>query len=504
MVIADGPGTCRRRRRLCAARAAAARPRARLHRRRPVHPDGDAARVLAAPYHRNVKGNARHARRLPQAAGRGRARGSPRSASTTSPSARARPSATITPRPRPEGLAAALGAGRGARRSRAHSARRDRSRGLPAQALIIRATMGRRGVQLPRGGGLCASRMPHDDTKATAASLSTWRVILPGVALAAIATRRRDPRRTRARVNPKPLPPLANPDDPKTPAKELFGRRPTAGAARGARRSASTPKAASPARVALPINGQTWQVMRLSRNRNWGHPTLVEFLEQLGREGHQGRLARAAGRRHVAAARRPDADRPCQPSGRPRRRHLADADARPRADAARARGNVGHHGGRPRTARTSIRRSGRRRMPRSSRRRPRTRRSSASSSMRRSRRRSAARPAPIAPGCARCGRYWGHDYHFHIRMRCPADSPDCKPQEPVPAGDGCGKELDWWFTDAVLHPKPPPPPKRRRRRGRRSRWPICRPPAGRCCWRPDPELGSSTIDGCIEFPSGTP
>src|SRR5438105_12886817 len=28
-------------------------------------------------------------------------------------------------------------------------------------------------------------------------------------------------------LNPKPLPPLANPDDPKTPAKELFGRRTT-------------------------------------------------------------------------------------------------------------------------------------------------------------------------------------------------------------------------------------------------------------------------------------
>ena len=24
--------------------------------------------------------------------------------------------------------------------------------------------------------------------------------------------------------------------------------------------------------VALPINGPAWQVMRLSRNRNWGHP----------------------------------------------------------------------------------------------------------------------------------------------------------------------------------------------------------------------------------------
>src|SRR5207244_3645050 len=54
--------------------------------------------------------------------------------------------------------------------------------------------------------------------------------------------------------------------------------------------------------------------------------------------------------------------------------------------------------------------------------------------------------------------YWGHDYHFHVRLRCPADSPDCKPQPPVAAGDGCGKELDGWFTEAILHPKPEPNP----------------------------------------------
>jgi penicillin-insensitive murein endopeptidase len=54
--------------------------------------------------------------------------------------------------------------------------------------------------------------------------------------------------------------------------------------------------------------------------------------------------------------------------------------------------------------------------------------------------------------------YWQHDYHFHVRIHCPADSPDCKPQQAVPAGDGCGKDLDWWFTDAVLHPKTAPPP----------------------------------------------
>ena len=32
--------------------------------------------------------------------------------------------------------------------------------------------------------------------------------------------------------------------------------------------------------VELPITGPTWQVMRVSRNRNWGHPELVKFLEQ--------------------------------------------------------------------------------------------------------------------------------------------------------------------------------------------------------------------------------
>jgi penicillin-insensitive murein endopeptidase len=35
----------------------------------------------------------------------------------------------------------------------------------------------------------------------------------------------------------------------------------------------------------------------------------------------------------------------------------------------------------------------------------------------------------------------------------------CQAQEPVPPGDGCGKELDWWFTDEGRHPKPGPPEK---------------------------------------------
>ena len=32
---------------------------------------------------------------------------------------------------------------------------------------------------------------------------------------------------------------------------------------------------------ALSIDGPAWQAMRLSRNRNWGHPVLIAFIEKL-------------------------------------------------------------------------------------------------------------------------------------------------------------------------------------------------------------------------------
>src|ERR1019366_5630748 len=41
--------------------------------------------------------------------------------------------------------------------------------------------------------------------------------------------------------------------------------------------------------------------------------------------------------------------------------------------------------------------------------------------------------------------WWGHNYYFHVRLSCPSGSPQCRGQAPPPPGDGCGKELDWWF-----------------------------------------------------------
>jgi penicillin-insensitive murein endopeptidase len=65
-----------------------------------------------------------------------------------------------------------------------------------------------------------------------------------------------------------------------TPAKELFGAK-KAPADLRARAIGFYSRGCLAGGTALPINGATWQVMRLSRNRNWGHPNLIAFLERL-------------------------------------------------------------------------------------------------------------------------------------------------------------------------------------------------------------------------------
>ena len=43
----------------------------------------------------------------------------------------------------------------------------------------------------------------------------------------------------------------------------------------------------------------------------------------------------------------------------------------------------------------------------------------------------------------------GHNYHFHLRIGCPAGSPDARRKRSPPTDEGCGKELDCWFTEAA-------------------------------------------------------
>lgn len=47
---------------------------------------------------------------------------------------------------------------------------------------------------------------------------------------------------------------------------------------------------------------------------------------------------------------------------------------------------------------------------------------------------------------------YGHHYHFHIRMKCPSGSADCEDQVDPPQDAGCGKPLAEWFDK--LKPRP--------------------------------------------------
>lgn len=42
--------------------------------------------------------------------------------------------------------------------------------------------------------------------------------------------------------------------------------------------------------------------------------------------------------------------------------------------------------------------------------------------------------------------WFGHDGHMHIRLSCPSGSPECEDQAPQPDGDGCGEELESWLN----------------------------------------------------------
>ncbi|MCR0985498.1 penicillin-insensitive murein endopeptidase [Roseomonas populi] len=212
---------------------------------------------------------------------------------------------------------------------------------------------------------------------------------------------------------------------------------------------------------ALPPEGPGWQVVRLSRNRNWGHPVLLAALRQLA-----GR-ARAAGLPDLWIG---DMGQPRGgplPFGHASHQIGLDADIwldlspKPLVPA-RARESI--------PERSLV-------LPDESMADPRLFTEAHSRLI---------RMAAELPGvdrifvnhaikrslcAAHAGEPWlrlvrpwrGHDSHLHIRLRCPAGSPECRDQAPVPPGDGCDAGLAWWLTPEARHPSrggPPGPPPR--------------------------------------------
>jgi penicillin-insensitive murein endopeptidase len=283
----------------------------------------------------------------------------------------------------------------------------------------------------------------------------TRSVVAAGLSVLALALAAQAVAQERGTLNPQPLPPLANPTDPDTPAKELFARKPEP-VRLAARAIGNYVRGCLAGAVALPINGRTWQVMRLSRNRNWGHPDLIRFLERLANKVPQvgwrgllvGDLAQPRGgpmlTGHTSHQIALDADiwltpMPDHKLSREEREEISatnvvaadreEVDPRVWTPAHVAVIRVAAED--PAVERIFVNAAIKKALCRDP----------------------GANPAwlhKVRP-------WWHHDHHFHVRIHCPAGNPDCQGQPPAPPGDGCGKELDWWFTDAVLHPKPEPP-----------------------------------------------
>src|SRR3954468_3138675 len=67
-------------------------------------------------------------------------------------------------------------------------------------------------------------------------------------------------------------------------ANELFGEVDGPTAAREPEVIGSYSRGCLRGAVELPATGPGWEVMRTSRNRNWGHPSLIAFVERLAAE----------------------------------------------------------------------------------------------------------------------------------------------------------------------------------------------------------------------------
>ncbi|WP_333683427.1 penicillin-insensitive murein endopeptidase [Pontibaca methylaminivorans] len=51
--------------------------------------------------------------------------------------------------------------------------------------------------------------------------------------------------------------------------------------------------------------------------------------------------------------------------------------------------------------------------------------------------------------------WWGHQTHFHVRLNCPKGAAGCVDQDPPPPGDGCAEAQQW--VNNILNPPPPDP-----------------------------------------------
>lgn len=209
---------------------------------------------------------------------------------------------------------------------------------------------------------------------------------------------------------------------------------------------------------ALATDGPTWQVMRLSRNRNWGHPHLIQLIERIAKKAPQeagwrgllvGDISQPRGgpmlTGHASHQIGLDADLWLTPmpartlSGGERESMSAtNVVAADWMDIDPARWTKAHGAvirlaaEQPAVARIFVNPAIKKALCREA--------------------------TGDRDWLSKVRPMWGHNYHFHIRIACPDGDSACVDQDPPPGGDGCGKELSDWLAQqhkAYFGPKPP-------------------------------------------------
>jgi penicillin-insensitive murein endopeptidase len=210
--------------------------------------------------------------------------------------------------------------------------------------------------------------------------------------------------------------------------------------------------------VDLPITGPTWQVMRLSRNRNWGHPSLVRFLEKFAPAA-----AKATGWKGIMIGDMAQPRGGPLPFGHlshqigldvdiwfmPMPNHVLTPEEREKTSAINLVADDWKHLN-PKTwtpqhiafIKTAAEQ-------------PNVERVLVNAAIKQE----LCRVDAKAPWLAKVRPWYGHHDHIHVRLACPADSPNCRKQPSVTGDDGCAPDaLKYWFSDKVLHPPKPPTP----------------------------------------------
>jgi penicillin-insensitive murein endopeptidase len=253
---------------------------------------------------------------------------------------------------------------------------------------------------------------------------------------------------TPSKPKPKPKTAKKSPPKPKSPiAREMFGAA-VEPAPLAARSIGAYSKGCLAGGVSLPINGPDWQVMRLSRNRNWGNPRLIDFLERLASDAHAldgwpglliGDMSQPRGgpmvTGHTSHQVGLDADIWLTPMPD---RILSPQEREDMVAVSMLKD--------PFTVDPALFTLLQVKLIKRAASYPDVTRIFVHPAIKKALCQQASQAGKDTAWLGKVRPWWNHHYHFHIRLACPPGAEGCENQKPPSGDNGCGQELTNWYA----------------------------------------------------------